>query len=638
MRDAMTTEYTVNYRWNLPDFRMGPWHDLVNENFVNIDAALKGVADAPINAEDITYVNTHPPSTADTVQEALDELYVTPGPIGPQGPKGDTGPEGPQGIPGPSGPTGETGPEGPEGLRGPAGPTGDDGAPGPVGPTGAPGTPGSGAPGTALPIMDSVATVGVATTFSRQDHIHPSDTSRAALTYVDSQDALKAPIASPTFTGDPRAPTPTAGDNDTSLATTAFVTGAVSTAGAGKADKTYVDAQDALRVLKAGDTMTGGLAISMAWPGVILNKPTGGSASFIAGRTNNLDRWQAHFGDATTESGGNAGSDFRFDRFSDTGTWLGSPLIISRASGTVTLSNYLTINSPGGSAVYLNKPASGQNSQIAGQKAGANRWIMELGNGAAESGGNVGSDFTLSRYNDAGAWLDSPIFISRSNADTFLGGNCLARGILYFSIASSYNQYLQADSGATYHIFNTFTNRTQYNKATGEYSWFHDDAWKAIIGWDGTLSIAGGGYKPGGGMWGDPSDIRIKNILGEYNRGLDAVTSLRPIVYSFKGNDTRDPPSHPEKAPGEAKSTEPLIVPYSNSSHYQAATDKKQFAGLVAQEVDTVMPEMVTKRPGFIDGEPVTDVHDLDTSALIFAMINAIKELKARVESLEATR
>ena len=35
--------------------------------------------------------------------------------------------------------------------------------------------------------------------------------------------AAKAPLASPTFTGDPKAPTPAAGDNDTSIATTAFV-------------------------------------------------------------------------------------------------------------------------------------------------------------------------------------------------------------------------------------------------------------------------------------------------------------------------------------------------------------------------------------------------------------------------------
>ncbi len=36
-------------------------------------------------------------------------------------------------------------------------------------------------------------------------------------------DNLKANIASPTFTGNPIAPTPTVGDNDTSIATTAFV-------------------------------------------------------------------------------------------------------------------------------------------------------------------------------------------------------------------------------------------------------------------------------------------------------------------------------------------------------------------------------------------------------------------------------
>lgn len=39
--------------------------------------------------------------------------------------------------------------------------------------------------------------------------------------------ARYAPLASPTFTGNPTAPTPAAGDNDTSVATTAFVAAAV---------------------------------------------------------------------------------------------------------------------------------------------------------------------------------------------------------------------------------------------------------------------------------------------------------------------------------------------------------------------------------------------------------------------------
>ena len=41
--------------------------------------------------------------------------------------------------------------------------------------------------------------------------------------YVDAADLLKADLASPTFTGTPTAPTPSASDNSTKIATTAFV-------------------------------------------------------------------------------------------------------------------------------------------------------------------------------------------------------------------------------------------------------------------------------------------------------------------------------------------------------------------------------------------------------------------------------
>jgi hypothetical protein len=45
--------------------------------------------------------------------------------------------------------------------------------------------------------------------------------------YIVSQVTGAAPLASPTFTGDPKAPTAAPGDNDTSIATTAFVQAAV---------------------------------------------------------------------------------------------------------------------------------------------------------------------------------------------------------------------------------------------------------------------------------------------------------------------------------------------------------------------------------------------------------------------------
>ena len=36
----MTTDYTPNFQLALPDFRMGPWHDLINDNLKKLDALL----------------------------------------------------------------------------------------------------------------------------------------------------------------------------------------------------------------------------------------------------------------------------------------------------------------------------------------------------------------------------------------------------------------------------------------------------------------------------------------------------------------------------------------------------------------------------------------------------------------------
>jgi len=68
--------------------------------------------------------------------------------------------------------------------------------------------------------------------------------------------ATKANIAAPTFTGIPAAPTATAGDNTTQLATTAFVTAAVG----GVDHTTYL--------LKSGGALTGALTTNSTFDGV----------------------------------------------------------------------------------------------------------------------------------------------------------------------------------------------------------------------------------------------------------------------------------------------------------------------------------------------------------------------------------
>lgn len=65
-------------------------------------------------------------------------------------------------------------------------------------------------PASVAPLMDGTAAVGTSLLYARQDHVHPTDTSRA-------------PLASPTLTGTPAAPTATAGTSTTQIATTSFV-------------------------------------------------------------------------------------------------------------------------------------------------------------------------------------------------------------------------------------------------------------------------------------------------------------------------------------------------------------------------------------------------------------------------------
>jgi hypothetical protein len=146
-------------------------------------------------------------------------------------------------------------------------------------------------------------------------------------------------------------------------------------------------------------------------------------------------------------------------------------------------------------------------------------------------------------------------------------------------------------------------------------------------------------YKPGGGVWQALSDARIKNVLGDYDSGLDDILALHPVRFTYKGNDTLAAPGEVSKAqnPDVPVTKEALVVPYPDSGHYHVAKSAKEFVGFIAQEVEALFPEMVRQRPGYIDGVLVNDVRDLDTGPLIFALVNSIKELHARIEALEAT-
>ncbi len=115
---------------------------------------------------------------------------------------------------------------------------------------------------------------------------------------------------------------------------------------------------------------------------------------------------------------------------------------------------------------------------------------------------------------------------------------------------------------------------------------------------DFKLAVNGSAAKLGGGAWSVYSDARLKDITGEYQRGLEDIAHLKPIKFHYKENNPRGLPSDDE------------------------------YVGFIAQEVQEVFPEAVNEGPdGYLD----FNMHPVNV-----ALVNAVKELKAANEILKA--
>ncbi|MFZ2620769.1 MAG: tail fiber domain-containing protein, partial [Alphaproteobacteria bacterium] len=150
-------------------------------------------------------------------------------------------------------------------------------------------------------------------------------------------------------------------------------------------------------------------------------------------------------------------------------------------------------------------------------------------------------------------------------------------------------------------IFGQYDSTTGYLQApAGGKIQIWTDATSAIVTFadDGSFTATGTAYKPGGGTWTATSDARLKTVDSPYQHGLREITALRPVNFHYRKGNIRNEPSD------------------------------RAFVGLVAQEVQKVMPEAVKLRgDGYLD---------LDATPISYAVINAIQELKADNDNLRA--
>ncbi|MCD4664317.1 MAG: tail fiber domain-containing protein [Bacteroidales bacterium] len=111
------------------------------------------------------------------------------------------------------------------------------------------------------------------------------------------------------------------------------------------------------------------------------------------------------------------------------------------------------------------------------------------------------------------------------------------------------------------------------------------------------LTCEGDACEPGGGSWSSWSDKNLKDINSNFNHGLKELLQLSPVVYNYKQDNELNLPS------------------------------EKEYIGLIAQEVQKVIPEAVEKiESGYLA---------INNDPIIWTMLNAIKEQQKEIEELK---
>jgi hypothetical protein len=119
------------------------------------------------------------------------------------------------------------------------------------------------------------------------------------------------------------------------------------------------------------------------------------------------------------------------------------------------------------------------------------------------------------------------------------------------------------------------------------------------------FQVAGSAFKNDGSTaWLTASDARVKDDVRELELGLAELRLVRPVRYRYNGR--------AGTLPGQ------------------------DGIGVLGQEIETIVPETIRRVTAAAPGEPAfDDLRVFDPSALTYVLINAVKELAAKVEHLE---
>ena len=129
-----------------------------------------------------------------------------------------------------------------------------------------------------------------------------------------------------------------------------------------------------------------------------------------------------------------------------------------------TMTGDLTVRKTDPSFV-LNKTVAVSGLWVGGAFNGLDRWWANFGDGTAETGSNVGSNFDLSRYADNGDYLGSPLTINRATGKVTVGGEMSATSDIKPAVNGTINL-----GSATLRWGTVFTSDLDLNNGIGDWT------------------------------------------------------------------------------------------------------------------------------------------------------------------------
>lgn len=119
------------------------------------------------------------------------------------------------------------------------------------------------------------------------------------------------------------------------------------------------------------------------------------------------------------------------------------------------------------------------------------------------------------------------------------------------------------------------------------------------------LHVAGNATKTTGSSWISVSDERLKSNIQVYEKGLSEILQITPKTFEFNG-----------KAGTQAGQSQ---------------------VGIIAQEIKDILPESINTFNKKLEetDETETELYDFNQDPLVYTLLNAVKELSAKIDTLE---